>query len=555
MRSTAIALTALATAVACGPSSSPQLDGLTDQVAQVGQQLVLQLDGTDPAGGRLAYAYDAPDVTDLTGNAQVTVAPSGEGVFQWTPLAADVGAHPFDFTVTNAGGAKTTVTITITVKSAIGEGSAPVFRQPLGTGTTIDIAQTPCVTLQVVIEDQASAHVTIAQEQPLIIGATLMQTDGQTATWKWCPTVSQAMESRYTLILSADDGQNPKTLKDYLVVVRDSGSGGSCPGAGPSISHSPADQTTRLDLALDAQVTDSAGLKDTPLLYYSSTDPGSTPNLSAMTQISATLASGDSSDGSWTATVPNPVAGAADGTAQTIYYVFVAEDHDQTDDCDHVVQSQVYAMTVTAGGSSTAGLCEACTADSQCGDGNECVYVGDMGDSYCLSSCDAGCPDGYSCSASEIYSVDGDFEVQCVPQSGSCSAPTAPCDNDDGWHPNQTMSEASANGVMDAGEWTDLISCPSPSDDTRAEDDWFKIELDSQSTLDLYLYGDGATDLDLHLYDSSGDVIDASISSTPYEELHECVGAYVYYIKVNGYGYARSLYELDIDETPASSCP
>jgi len=75
--------------------------------------------------------------------------------------------------------------------------------------------------------------------------------------------------------------------------------------------------------------------------------------------------------------------------------VFVAEDHDSTDNCDHVVQSQVYSMTVTACGSSTAGLCQPCTADSQCGTGNECVYVGDLGDSYCLQSCDAGCPTGY----------------------------------------------------------------------------------------------------------------------------------------------------------------
>jgi len=215
----------------------------------------------------------------------------------------------------------------------------------------------------------------------------------------------------------------------------------------------------------------------------------------------------------------------------------------------------VYSMVVTAGGSSTAGLCQPCTADSQCGDGNECVYIGDMGDSYCLQSCNSGCASGYSCSAAAIESVDGASATQCVPQSGSCVAPTAPCDNDDGWHPNQTMSEATANGVMDLGDYAGLISCPSPTDDTRAEDDWFKIQLTQQSQLDITLTGDGATDLDLHLYDSSGGVVDSSTSSTPDESTSDCLPGHVFYIKVNGYGYARSVFELDISATPASSCP
>ena len=554
MRPFNLAVMSLAAATACGATKPPQLDGVTDQVAQVGQQLVLQLDGTDPAGGRLTYSFDAPDVTDLAGNAQMTVAPSGEGVFEWTPLAADVGAHPFDFTVSN-GNAHTTVTATITVKSAIGAASAPVFRQPLGTGTTFDIATTKCLTQQVVVQDQATANVTLAQEKPLIVGATLTQTDGQDATWKWCPTAAQAAESRFTLILSADDGQNPKTLKNYLIVVRNSAASASCPGAGPTISHTPADQTTRLDLPLVAQVSDAAGLKDTPLLYYSTTNPGSTPNLSMMTQVSAKLTSGDNKMGTWTATIPNPVANAADGTATTIYYVFVADDHDQADSCDHVAQTQVYSMSVTAGGGDTAGLCEPCTADSQCGSGNECVYIGDLGDSYCLASCDAGCADGYSCSASDIGSVDGAAALQCVPQSGECTSPTAPCDNSDGWHPNQTMDDATANGAMTVGDYSDLISCPSATDSTLAEEDWFMISLDTQSTLDIYLNGDGATDLDLHLYDSAGNAIDESISSTPNEELHECLAAQVVYIKVNGYGDARSLFALDTDTTAAASCP
>src|SRR4029079_13104817 len=104
-----------------------------------------------------------------------------------------------------------------------------------------------------------------------------------------------------------------------------------------------------------------------------------------------------------------------------------------------------------------AGICSACTADSQCGAGNECVYMGSMGDSYCLQGCGAGCPSGYTCSASTIYSVDGGQMDQCVPQSGSCQMPTGAC-ADDMYEENDTRSAASANPAF-ATNIYDMSSC------------------------------------------------------------------------------------------------
>ncbi len=69
--------------------------------------------------------------------------------------------------------------------------------------------------------------------------------------------------------------------------------------------------------------------------------------------------------------------------------------------------------------------------------------------------------------------------------------------------------------------------------------------LTSSQRIDLQLAGDGAMDLDLHLYHSNGDVVTASTSSTPDEEINECLPAATYYVKVNGYGSARSLYSLN----------
>ncbi|HEX5061374.1 MAG TPA: lamin tail domain-containing protein [Kofleriaceae bacterium] len=208
----------------CGNGKPPDIIGLKDQVAVVGQQLVLEIDGTDPDGDNLSYSVDA-DIS-LEGNATMTQTPSGQGLFRWTPLASDVGAHGFDFTASD-GSNDTTVTITIDVRAA--SGGVPIFRQPLGAGRVVNLATDPCVNLDIVVEDQDTAQVTIAEEEPLIAGATFNQLDGTTAQWQWCPTPAQVAQSdRYTLVLSADDGDNPKTIKMYVLVL-----GGG--GGGPSI--------------------------------------------------------------------------------------------------------------------------------------------------------------------------------------------------------------------------------------------------------------------------------------------------------------------------------
>jgi len=545
---TMTSLASLATLVACAGGTPPELDGLSDQVAQVGTELKIDLNGSSADGGKLTYGYHVADLMDVDANAQVTVSPSGAGVFRWTPLAADVGQHPFDFTVSN-GDSTTTVTITIDVKSAIGSATAPVFRQPLGTGTTIDLAKATCVELDVVVEDQDTPMIKILQEAPLIDGATLVPQDGQSAKWKWCPTKAQQSEDRYTLTLSADDSDNPKTLKPYLIVLRNGDGGTSCPGTAPVIANTPANQTTRLDLAPVATITDDKGLKDAPLFYYSTTNPGATPDLSHMTQVSMSRTSGSTTNGVYTASVPNPVASATAGTSATLYYVIVADDDDDSmGSCDHTTQSQVYSMTITAGGSTNAGLCQPCSADAQCGSGNECVYVGSLGASYCLQACGAGCPTGYSCSAAGIYSVDGANANQCVPQSGTCTAPTGQC-QDDTWEANDDRSAASHNPTM-TPDLYDLVSCPSTTDTTRMNDDWYKIVLPASQRLDLQVSGDGAADIDLHLYHSDGTVVSSSTSYTPNEAINTCLPAATYYVKVNGYGHARSAYLLDYEVTP-----
>ncbi len=200
---------------ACTSGAAPEIAGLADQVATVGSELVIEIDGTDADGGRLTYGVQTE--VSLQGRAMLTQSPSGRGIFRWTPLAEDIGVHAFDFTASD-GSNTATVSISIEVRSAVG--AAPIFRQPLGTGTAVNLVQQPCVMLSILIEDQDTAQVTIEQDAPTIPGAELSIIDGVSATWTWCPTPEQVTAaSRYTLVLSADDGENPKTIKNYVIVL------------------------------------------------------------------------------------------------------------------------------------------------------------------------------------------------------------------------------------------------------------------------------------------------------------------------------------------------
>ena len=557
---TMTSLTCLATTVACGGGSPPELSGLKDEVAQVGTVKEIMLNGTDPDGDQLSYRFKAPDLMDIGTHAAITVSPAGAGVFRWTPLANDVGEHAFDFTVSD-GDHDTTVTINIDVRSAVGSATAPIFRSPLGTGTTIDLTKKKCVDLDIDIEDQDTAEVTIAMEEPKIAGATLDQLDGSHAKFNWCPSREQEAEQRYTLTLSADDGDNPKSTKNYLIVLRGNGAGTSCPGTAPVISHTPQNESTIVNLTVDATVTDDQGLKESPLFYYSLTNPGTMPNLGpgGMTQLSTIKITGTATNGQYAADVPNPVAGMPSGTTKTIYYVFVADDDDdETGNCDHSTQSQVYSMTVTSTGSANLGICATCTTDSQCGAGDLCTYVGNMGASYCLQACGTGCPTNYACSASDVYSVDGAHARQCVPNNGSCAMPTAAC-ADDANEDDDTQSQASANAVVD-GPMTagtiDGVSCPKPvqpASGSKADDDWRQLKIEADTRVDMWLYGNGESDLDLQIYTSSGALVSKSTTLTADENIVKCLTPATYYVKVNGFTNARSEYLLDYIAT-AQTC-
>ena len=67
-------------AAACDPGSPPDLLGLTDQIAIVGQEMTLELRGVDPDGQNLRYSFAAD--YEISGRAMITQLPSGSGLFR-----------------------------------------------------------------------------------------------------------------------------------------------------------------------------------------------------------------------------------------------------------------------------------------------------------------------------------------------------------------------------------------------------------------------------------------------------------------------------------------
>ena len=539
----------------CGDNTAPLLDPIGDRQAYANTELALVLHATDEDDDELTFSF-ASELPNITARTSLDGLGDGRAMFRWTPLAADIGMPAFDFSVTD-GEATTRETIVITVNPPGGESMAPVFVQPLGTGTTLDVQSQSCVDVPIVVEDPDTAGVTLGQIEPVIEGAQLSQDGELSGNWSFCPTPAQIeADDRYTLTLSADDGDNPPTLKDYLIVLR-SESKTDCPGQAPVVDHTPEDVSSLNDLTITAHVSDDQGIKYEPLFYYSLSAPGEPPNVTQMTQLTMLLLDGDMQNGDWGADVPNPVVNTSPGSTAQLYYVIVVQDNDDAEgSCDHLTQAPAsgsYTVTVTnPGGSGGLGLCDSCTADVQCGgSGDLCVFLD--GGYHCFQGCQGNndCPTGYYCSFAEFTSVDNVSARQCIPNDYQCDGGTGPptC-TDDSFEENDSLTQASSNTVLPPGTYNNLKSCPAGSGD---DEDWYRIDVSSEAQVNLSISGGSATDLDLALYDTNGTLIDKSDSLTSNEALSACLTSGYYYVRIYAYGSAENSYSLTYSQT-ATSC-
>lgn len=572
----------LAMLVGCGGGGSgPSIQPLENQVASVGVELTIQVRAVDDDGDSLRFDFVAPGIPDLkTRPNKATITSFADGVanFRWTPVAADRSDTPYSFDFIVSDGSHTaTETIEITVRDAGGEGS-PIFRQPLGTGTTLDLGTDDCLEINILVEDSDSPMVTIEQLDPLIEGAELLASGPFGATFSWCPTAEQvAAQDRYMLVLSADDGNSPATTKPYLIVLRTPPKP-NCPGTGPVVTHTaPAAQSTVQDLDISAMVVDDLGLKSAPLLYYATTAPANPPVLTAMTQVTMTRTAGDMRSGTWKGVVPNPVAAMPTGSMKTLYYIIAANDNDDPNGtCDHTTQAPMtgtFSFAVTNPGTAgTTPICKSCSSDTQCGDADDnCVRIGSMGLSYCSQSCgDAAspaCPTDYTCSANAMLSVDGQSKRQCVPAAGTCTPMMMTMCTDDALEQNdgQTSITNAMSMNLSAGVHANLAFCPAGQ--SAADEDWYRIPItaDAMITVKLdVLSGSGFSDIDLQLRaapsgTTQGRVLRYSYSTGAVETVSHCAQAsdgdvYARVFTLDAPPVLENLYDLTLTKTPMSCC-
>jgi Bacterial pre-peptidase C-terminal domain len=528
---------------------APTLEGIDDQLAAVGQELVLELRASDPDGDAIDYGFDTEQAS-IRSNGSITRRPDGTGVFRWTPLGDDIGTWYVDFSASD-GDHDDVVTVTIDVRSTLGQGAVPSFREPLGSGTTLDLQHSACAEFPVVIEDEDDTEVVIAIGGAGLPGAELVQESGLTAAFSWCPSNDQIADERHPLVLSADDDEHDPTLKDYLIVLRKAPKP-DCPGAAPVVEHTPADLESVLAVEIAAQISDDVGLKQAPLLYWTYTAPELPVDFAAFDVLEMELASGDMTDGQWTATVDNPVAALPEGSSAAVWYVISAGDNDDTaGDCDHVTDAptgDTFTLTVTnPGGGGGLGVCEPCSADVQCGGPDDlCVGLGATADTFCLTDCgsDDDCDADFECTP--VESTDGMVAKQCVPRTGECGELPPPECSDDAFEDNDTRAQALGQSPLAAGEQDDLAAC---ADD----DDWYRVVVAGDTTIGALIDGGAASNLNVGLYDADGTAIAQAEGASSSEVVEECVEAGTYYVRVYAFGSADNTYDLLL-ATDAGAC-
>ena len=314
------------------------------------------------------------------------MSPSGAGVFRWTPLAADVGEHSFDFTVSD-GGNDTTVTINDRrqVGDRLGDRAdvppaarhrhddRPRRRRSASTSTSWSRTRTP-------------REVTIAQEEPVIEGATLdAAATASTAMWHWCPTKEQEAETRYTLVLVGRRRRQPEDAQELPRRAARRRGGTNCPGARAGRSRTRrTTQTTISTSTLDATSPTTRASRRRRCSTTRRPTRARRRISAQMTQLSTLEIDGTTTERQLRRRRAEPGRAACRPAPRaTLYYVFVADDDD--DDDRHLRSHDDVAGLLDDGdrraARRTAGMCATCTADAQCGTGDLCVYVGSMGDS------------------------------------------------------------------------------------------------------------------------------------------------------------------------------
>ena len=527
-RSGRLALLALFGAMACGEDGSATLEPLAPVTVLVNETMRVELSAM---GGGSAEFATAP--FDLPG-ARLTVtgtAASG-GEVRWTPLASHVGSHTITVQLRDGSDVFDETELQVTVEPSAD--SAPIFLRP-GAGGTFDLTADPVVAFDIEVRDDDSARVTIRENGELPDGAFIVELDDKRARFEWQPTPAQlAASERWTIPLAADDRDHPPTELDFVAVLRGAAKPG-CPGDAPVVAITAPAEGGRVPntggYRVVAEVTDDMGLRDPPLLFFSTAAPEdpANPDVTTFEQL-VMMPEG----ANWSARVPT--LGLGDGDEADLYVLVSATDNDDPSgaSCDHRTDSPLRAFTALGGGGAALDSCETCSSSTDCA-GGICASAGSGG--RCVPGCsgDGVCTAG-SCGAT--VSVEGSVLAGCGPVEDVCGGGTCV---DDGREDDDSLSQATAYGtpVRDGQICT-------------GDPDLFAITVRAGERVRVTLdgYRNAAGDLDLQLLGSDGVILDSSASTDDGEEVEHCFATGgTAYAKVIGYGGAENGYSLSATVT------
>jgi len=527
---------------ACGEGGGASLAPIDSRSVRVNEILELTIAINNPQGMPVDVEVDPPDLPMFDRVARVSTSPGG-AVFRWIPLASHTGTHELVFILRNAGGSELD-RATALIEVLPSEDSAPVFIRP-GAGGTFDLERDPCVTFDVEVRDDDSTDVDIGTRSELPERATLANAGPRRAMFDWCPTPDQvASAERWTIELYADDGEY-RVEHDYIVVLR-TGPKEGCPGAAPMITIGrPAmgeAVTSGTTYAVEVTVTDDMGLRDAPLLYFTTSEPSNPdePDVTEFEQLTF-----EAAGGGYVANIPN--LGLGEGEMQQVWFLVSATDNDDPSGstCDHRTDSSVVSFFAVGGepADGTLEACEPCTSSTECASG---LCASAAGGARCLDSCtEATCAMG-TCGAAGT--VEGGARAGCGPVSEVCGGGGGVC-TDDGREDDDTA----ATGTMYSTPITDGQIC---ADD----DDYFRVAvgMGDEVTVTVDGFSHAAGDLDLELRAADGTILGTSASVRDTESVSYCNGEAATTMTARVFGFRGSenaySFRAEVAPDPAGCC-
>ncbi len=206
-------------AAACGqPDGSLALSAIAPHSASVAQEVVIPLLADGAGNDPLTWTWQSPSNPELATRLHrptLSAYSGGRALWRFTPLATDVGPLAIEFAASR-GNLHGTLSLGFAIDPG---GDPPVFREPVGEGTTLDLRMMPCAAVSVVVESNSTPQVSLSLVNPPP-NAEIAQTEELAGKLLFCPSTSQAMmETIYPLLIQAEAGERI-VRKSYVIVLR-----------------------------------------------------------------------------------------------------------------------------------------------------------------------------------------------------------------------------------------------------------------------------------------------------------------------------------------------